>query len=97
MSAILSRLKPVLMAVCVLTGIVIITGLTLRFASPAISLQHSLYQVRYGLLAWRLSLYIAGVIFVFPCIVACLRSTGHGWFVLQAGCWFCWWSVKPAI
>ncbi len=63
MSAILSRLKPVLVAVCVLTGIVVITGLTLRFASPAISLQHMLYQVRYGLLVWRLGLHIAGVIF----------------------------------
>ncbi|EDW2262322.1 hypothetical protein [Salmonella enterica] len=65
MPAIVSRLKPVLMAVCVLTGIIIITGLTLRFAAPAISLQHTLYQVRYGLLVWRLGLYIAGVIFSF--------------------------------
>ncbi|EHB3782789.1 hypothetical protein JXE69_000368 [Salmonella enterica subsp. houtenae serovar 17:z29:-] len=65
MSAILSRLKPVLIAVCALTGIIIITGLTLRFASPAISLQHTLYQARYGLLVWRLCLYGAGVIFGF--------------------------------
>ena len=65
MPAILSRLKPVLVAVCVLTGIIVITALTLRFASPAISLQHMLYQVRYGLLVWRLGLYIAGVPFGF--------------------------------
>lgn len=65
MSAILFRLKPVLMAVCVLTGIVVITGLTLRFTAPAMSLQHTLYQVRYGLLAWRLCLYIAGIVFGF--------------------------------
>ncbi|WP_079969496.1 hypothetical protein [Salmonella enterica] len=63
MSAILSRLKPVLVAVCVLTGIIIISGLALRFASPAISLQHTLYQARYGLLVWRVCLYVAGTLF----------------------------------
>lgn len=62
MSVILSRLKPVLMMVCVLTGIIIVTGLVLRFASPAISMQHTLYEARYGLLAWRVCLYLAGII-----------------------------------
>lgn len=65
MSAILSRLKPVLMAVCVLTGMAIIVGLTLRFASPAMELRYVLYQSRYVLLVWRLCLYIAGIIFGF--------------------------------
>ncbi|EKS4614618.1 hypothetical protein QB788_000363 [Salmonella enterica] len=65
MSVMLSRLRPVLMAVCVLTGALIIAGLALRFASPAISLQQTLYQARYGLLAWRACLYVAGTLFGF--------------------------------
>lgn len=55
------RLRPTLMAVGLLIGIAIIAGLTLRFTSPEVSLQNTLYQVRYGLLAWRLSLYISGI------------------------------------
>lgn len=62
MPVIWSRLKPVLMAAGLLIGIAIIAGLTLRFVSPAMPLQHTLYQVRYELLVWRLCLYIAGIV-----------------------------------
>ncbi|AKE58902.1 MULTISPECIES: hypothetical protein [Enterobacteriaceae] len=59
------RLRSTLMAVGLLTGVAIIAGLTLRFTSPEMSLQNTLYQVRYGLLAWRLSLYISGIVIGF--------------------------------
>ncbi|MBA8306158.1 Uncharacterised protein [Klebsiella michiganensis] len=62
MSAILSRLKPLLMVVCVLTGMAIIVGLTQRFASPAMELRNVMHQARYELLVWRLCLYTAGIV-----------------------------------
>ncbi|EJX0634395.1 hypothetical protein ODD08_004504 [Salmonella enterica] len=55
------RIKPVLAALGLLTGIFLVAGLTLRFAAPALSLQQLLWQARYGLLAWRLCLYAACV------------------------------------
>lgn len=55
------RIRPVLTTLCLLTGIVMIAGLTLRFATPALSLQQLLWQARYGLLAWRLCLYAASI------------------------------------
>ncbi|HAT6801799.1 TPA: hypothetical protein JAN03_07210 [Citrobacter freundii] len=56
------RIKPVLITIGLLTGILIIAGLTLRFAAPALSLQQVIWQARYGLLAWRLCLYAACII-----------------------------------
>jgi uncharacterized BrkB/YihY/UPF0761 family membrane protein len=50
------------MIIVLLTGVVFIAGLVLRFAAPALSLQQTLWQFRYGLLAWRLSLYAASLI-----------------------------------
>ncbi|MCX8967251.1 hypothetical protein EHW66_20440 [Erwinia psidii] len=53
------RIRPVLAGIVLLTSIFILTGLILRFATPALSLQHVLWQARYALLAWRLCLYVS--------------------------------------
>lgn len=59
MSTFWLRIKPVLTGITLLISLCIITGLVLRFAAPAVSLQQVLWQARYGLLAWRLCLYVA--------------------------------------
>lgn len=59
------RLKPVLATVILLTAIFLISGLTLQFAAPALSLPRILYQARYGLLILRLCLYISCTILWF--------------------------------
>lgn len=59
MPRLILRLKPVLATVILLTAIFLISGLTLQFAAPALSLPRVLYQARHGLLILRLCLYIS--------------------------------------
>lgn len=87
MSATGSRLKPVLMVSGLLTGIIIIAGLTLRFVYPAVTLQHVLYQARYGLLVWRLCLYTACILTGFS-LYRRLPAQGRSCLIRIAG-----WSV----
>lgn len=65
MPRLILRLKPVLATVILLTAILLISGLTLQFAAPALSLPRVLYQARHGLLTLRLCLYISCAAFWF--------------------------------
>ncbi|USB67178.1 hypothetical protein [Klebsiella pneumoniae] len=57
------RIRPALMFLTLLTGVFILSGLVLYCFDPLLSLPHLLYRARYGLLAWRLCLYAACVVF----------------------------------
>lgn len=56
------RFRSILIVLIALTGVLMLTAAVLRYTAPALSVQQGLYQARYGLLAWRLSLYAAVVV-----------------------------------
>lgn len=53
------RLRMTLITLTLLTGALVLVEVVLRDTAPALSVSQLLYQARYGLLAWRLCLYIA--------------------------------------